>query len=48
LFLSTISEHGLLPLTPTVSTLEAMLGMIQRGVYEQFVPLIMQRVIIQP
>jgi hypothetical protein len=45
---TTVGEHLQLSPTAIVFNLEATLGTIQRGVYEQFVPLIVQRVIIQP
>ena len=41
---TTVGEHLQLSPTATVAHLEATLGAIQRGAYEQFVPLIVQRV----
>jgi len=41
---TTVGEHLQLSPTATVFNLEATLGAIQRGIYEQFVPLIVQRV----
>ncbi len=45
---STVGEHLQLSPTTTVSTLEATLGRVQRGIYEEFAPLIVQRVTAQP
>ena len=41
---TTVGEHLQLSPTATVAHLEATLGTLQRGAYEQFVPLIVQRV----
>ena len=41
---TTVGEHLQLSPTATVAHLEATLGAIQRGAYEQFAPLIVQRV----
>lgn len=41
---TTVGEHLQLSPTATVAHLEATLGRLQRGAYEQFVPLIVQRV----
>jgi hypothetical protein len=41
---TTVGEHLQLSPTATIFNLEATLGTIQRGAYEQFVPLIVQRV----
>ena len=45
---TTVGEHLQLSPTATIAHLEATLGTIQRGVYEQFVPLIVQRVTARP
>ncbi len=45
---TTVGEHLQLSPTATVAHLEATLGAIQRGAYEQFVPLIVQRVMARP
>ena len=45
---TTVGEHLQLSPTATVAHLEATLGAIQRGAYEQFVPLIVQRVTGRP
>ena len=45
---TTVGEHLQLSPTATVAYLEATLGTIQCGVYEQFVPLIVQRVTGRP
>ena len=45
---TTVGEHLQLSPTATVAHLEATLGAIQRGAYEQFAPLIVQRVMARP
>lgn len=45
---TTVGEHLQLSPTATVAHLEATLGAIQRGAYERFVPLIVQRVTGRP
>lgn len=45
---TTVGEHRYLLSTATVFSLEATLGPVQRGLYERFVPLIVQRVTIRP
>jgi len=45
---TTVGEHLQLSPTATIAHLEATLGTIQRGAYEQFVPLIVQRVAARP
>ena len=45
---TTEGEHLQLSPTATIAHLEATLGAVQRGAYEQFVPLIVQRVTGRP
>ena len=45
---TTVGEHTQLSPTATVAHLEATLGTVQRGAYEQFVPLLVQRVAGRP
>lgn len=44
----TVGEHQYLSPPVTVFSLEATLGTVQRGLYEEFVPLIVQRATVRP
>jgi hypothetical protein len=44
---TTVGEHLQLSPSATLRTVEATLGTVQQGLYERFVPLIVQRVTIQ-
>ena len=45
---TTVGEHLQLSPAATLHTVEATLGAVQRGLYERFAPLIVQRVMHQP